>query len=182
MATSMNPMQYIEPVWLSSDAQIAALAEAYGSATLTTKLLGRYRFAPEVAHIRGVTMPWARVPLVFLAEGPLTVSGDRLAFASRPPTLPGWYVRGGLPQASFDLAPSEIESVEPADSRSPFSKIFDLPFTRVRTARHGLMGNFLLCVGGRVSVPKIRARSLELRRALEEFASGRRAGAATRAI
>jgi hypothetical protein len=61
-------------VWLSTDAQIAVLTNAYRSASLATNLLGRYDIPSGVAHVRGVLTPWARIPLAFVIEGELTVT------------------------------------------------------------------------------------------------------------
>jgi hypothetical protein len=43
---------------------------------------------------------------------------------------------------------------------------FDLPFTRVRTSKPSPIDDFLLCVGGKIAIPRIRSRSRELRASL----------------
>jgi hypothetical protein len=83
----------------------------------------------------------------------------------------GWAVREVDSTLTFELTPSDIRSVEPFSFPSPVARLFDLPFTRVRTTKLGLAHDFLVCVGGRVLMPRIRARSLELRAALESFSA-----------
>ena len=43
---------------------------------------------------------------------------------------------------------------------SPVGRFFNIPFTRIRTVREAPFDNFLLCVGGRVSMPSIRGAKL----------------------
>jgi hypothetical protein len=63
-------------------------------------------------------------------------------------------------------------AVERVHFRSPVAGLFDIPFTRVRTTHVGPTRDLLLCVGGRINMPRIRARSLELCRTLEAMAGG----------
>lgn len=157
------------PVWVSTAEQLSHLEMTYREASLPAKLLGRYTMPDGTAHLRGVLMPWMRVPIVFLAQGRLTVAGDRMTFASTPLRAPGWFVHGVDPGMHWQLSRAELETVEPMSFSSPFAKFFDIPFTRIRSSRPGLLGDFLVCVGGRFSMPKVRARSLDLRLALQRF-------------
>jgi hypothetical protein len=159
------------PVWISTAEQLARLEASYRSASLLAKLLGRFAFPEGTAHVRGIVMPWARVPLVAIAQGRLTVAGDRLTFAATPLRVPGWLVRG-MHDLHWELGRADVVAVDPADFASPFARMFDIPFTRLRTRRPGLLSEFLVCVGGRFLMPKIRARSLDLRQALHAFADG----------
>lgn len=59
--------------------------------------------------------------------------------------------------------------MEPFIFPSPVARLFDLPLTRVRTTKPDLAGDFLICVGGRVRIPRIRARRLVRRTELESF-------------
>jgi hypothetical protein len=111
-----------------------------------------------------------RVPLVLVAQGRLVVDGERLAFTSTPFRAPGWRAHGVLRDLRWELCRTEVTVVEPADVSSPVARLFDIPFTRVRSTRSGLLSEFLMCVGGRFSMPKVRTRSLELRKALQLFA------------
>lgn len=158
-------------VWLSTDAQVSALVDSYRSASLGTKLLGRYNFRNDAAHIRGFLIPCARIPLIFVAEGALTLTEHRVAFAGRRRRVFGWRVVGVRSDLSFEFAANEIIAAEVADVPSPVARFFNIPFTRIRTVREAPFDNFLLCVGGRVSMPRIRAQSLELRHALQAMAT-----------
>lgn len=165
-------MKEYSPVWISTAEQLDRLDAAYRAATLPGKLLGTFALPEGTSHLRGLLMPWLRLPLVFVAQGRLSLEGGRLAFAPTPFRPLGWLVRGVQHDLRWEIGPNEVAAVEPADFSSPVARLFDLPFTQVRTARPGLQGEFLLCVGGRFSTPKVRARSLELRRALQAFAAG----------
>jgi hypothetical protein len=153
-------------VWLSTDAQVGALTEAYRRATLVTKLLGRFDLPQDAAYVRSFLMPWARLPLVFVAQGRLTVDERTIAFTPRTHRIFGWRMFGVRSDLQFAYSASELVAVEPADVQSPFAHYFDIPFTRIRTAHAPPLDNFLLCVGGRFSMPRIRKQSLELRHEL----------------
>jgi len=144
-------------VWLSTDAQVSTLVESYRRASLGNKLLGRYDFQNDCAYIRGFFTPWARIPLIFVAEGALTIAERRISFAGRRRRVFGWRMVGVRSDLSFEYSASEIAAVEVADIPSPVARFFNIPFTRVRTVRAAPFDNFLLCVGGRVSMPTIRA-------------------------
>src|SRR5262245_26692927 len=122
------------------------------------------------AHVRGVVMPWARAPIVYLAQGRLTIAATAVRFRAAPPAVFGWQVLNVDSTLSFELAPGDIQTLEPFAFSSPVARLFDLPFTRLRTTKLGFAHEFLVCVGGRVLMPRIRTRSLELRAALESFA------------
>jgi hypothetical protein len=160
-------MTQFDPVWISTDAQIMALTRAYANGSLVTKLLGTYVLEPEVSHIRGILTPWMRMPLVFVAQGRLTVDTNQCEFIPQRRRMFGWRLRGGNPGLTFRFKASEIAAVSPADFQSPVAGLFDIPFTRLRTMHAGVTQDFLLCVGGRINMPGIRLRSLELRQALE---------------
>jgi hypothetical protein len=110
-----------------------------------------------------------RIPIVYVAQGRLTITNSALRFRAAPPQMFGWQVLEVDSTLTFELTPRDIESVEPFTFPSPVARLFDLPFTRVRTTKPGLAPDFLMCVGGRVRIPRIRARSLELRAGLESF-------------
>lgn len=159
------------PVWVSTDEQIERLQSAFRGASLTTKLCGTYRLPEGAAHLRGLFTPWMRVPLVFVAAGRAEVGAGRLAFVSSRFRAPGWRVRGVIVDLAFSLAREDIHAVEAADQHSPFARLFDLPFTRLRTRLPAPLDNFLVCVGGRFSMPSVRKHSLELRTELLAFAA-----------
>lgn len=164
-------MTNFAPIWISTDEQLDRLQHSFANASTATRLLGTYEFPEGTAHVRGRFMPWVRAPLVFIAAGEATIAGSRFGFAAKPYRVPGWHVRAVQDDLMYevDLAMADIE---PAEFHSPFARMFDIPFTRVRTSQPGLRGNFLICVGGRFSLPKIRARSIELRAALVLAATG----------
>jgi hypothetical protein len=159
-------MRTFDWVWLTTDAQTSALIESYRNASLATKLLGTFDFPKGTAHIRGWLTPWMRIPLVFLAQGELTVGDRRIEFKPRHHSLFGWRMKDVRDDLAFDYTATELVAVESADFSSPVMRFFDLPFTRIRTRHAPPLDNFLVCAGGRLMVPRIRAQSLELRQEL----------------
>lgn len=162
-------MSRFDYVWLSTDAQISSLTEAYRGASLATKMLGRYDLDNNVTHIRGILTPWIRIATVFIAEGALSIDGTSVSFVPKARLRFGWVTRDFRSDLSFRFASSEIVSAESAHFPSPFAAYFDIPFTRVRTNQPAPLDNFLLCAGGRISMPGIRARSVELREELQQL-------------
>ena len=158
-------MTTFAPVWISTDEQLDRLQRAVANASLTTRLLGTYALPEGTAHLRGFFMPWMRMPVVLVSAGRATLTGSRFSFTAEPFRAFGWSVQNVRDDVAFAVNLASA-TIEPADVRSPFARLFDIPFTRVRTEEPGLAGNFLVCVGGRVSMPRIRSRSLELRTAL----------------
>lgn len=155
-------MTEFSPVWLSTEEQLRRLADAYTQASLPQKLSGRYPLPSATAHLRGLLMPWMQIPIVYVSHGRLTIA-NTLRFRATPPRVFGWRVRDVDSTLTFELTPSDIRTVEPFTFPSPVARLFDLPFTRVRTTKPGLAHEFLICAGGRVLIPRIRAQSLELR-------------------
>lgn len=153
------------PLWITTDEQLAWMQSSYQQASLATKMLGTYQVPPGRAYLRGLLVPWMRVPLIFVASGRGTVRGTRFEFTPRPHRVFGWLVRGTQDDLRFSLDLADV-TLEAADFASPVAATFDVPFTRVRSGAPGLLGNFLVCVGGMFSMPRVRARSLELRTAL----------------
>jgi hypothetical protein len=159
-------VRHFNLVWLSTDAQIAALTDGYRRATLANKLLGRFDLPPDAAHVRSFFIPWVRLPVVFVAQGRLTVDRQTVAFTPREPRLFGGQLFGVRSDLWFQYSGSELTAVEPADLGSPVAHFFDIPFTRIRTAHAPPLDNFLLCVGSRFSMRRIRRQSLEMRHEL----------------
>ena len=142
------------------------LVSAYRSASLVTKLTGRYDVTDDVASLRGILMPWMRMPLVLVAQGELSITESGMSFRPVPYRLFGWIARSPHKNLSFALSRRDVLSVEAVDFSSPVMRFFDLPFTRIRTVAPTPLNNFLLCVGGRIVMPRIRARSQKLRQSL----------------
>ncbi len=159
--------QRFDPVWLSTGEQLDALSSAYRSAPLWRKLLGRLRFGPDVTHVRGTVLPWARMPIAYVAAGALEIGPGVVRFRPRVFPVFGWRIHGLHPIAAWEISASEVKAVEPADFPSPVTRYFDIPFTRLRTTRPAPLDTLLVCAGGRLSVARIRSGSLDLRKALQ---------------
>ena len=121
-------MTECSPVWLSTEEQLRRLADAYTQASVMQKSLGRFHLLSGTAHLRGLLMPWARVPIVFVAQGSLTIGDAALRFRATPPRLFGWQVQEVDSTLTFELTPSDVETVEPFTFPSPVARLFDLPF------------------------------------------------------
>lgn len=163
-------MTTFSPVWISTDDQLDRLRESFASASLRAKLLGTYRLREGTAHVRAVSMPWARGPLVFVSAGQATLVGSRFSFVAKRFRAFGWFVRNVRNDLTFEVDLGSA-TVEAADFHSPFARMFDIPFTRVRTSQPGLASDFLVCAGGKFSLPRIRSGSMALRSALMAAAS-----------
>lgn len=162
----MSPPILYSPVWFSTDYQMKAAISTYQAASLVTKLCGWYSVPGDAAFLRGVLMPWMRMPLVFTVQGELNITGSEISFKPIPYRMFGWIVNSPHKNLSFVLSLNDILSVELADFKSPVMQFFDIPFTRIRTNKEAPLDNFLLCVGGRIALLRIRARSEELRLSL----------------
>lgn len=103
------------------------------------------------------------MPLVLSAQGEINITQDSISFTPKPFKAFGWSVRGEHKNLSFSIKVEDVVSVEPEDFSSPVIRLFDLPFTRVRTTLPTPLDNFLVCVGGRLAMPLIKARSKEMR-------------------
>ena len=165
----MSPPILYSPVWFSTDYQMKAVISAYQAASLITKLGGRYSVPGDAAFLRGILMPWMRMPLVFTTQGELNITGSEISFRPIPYRTFGWIVKSPYKKLSFILKLKDISAVALEDFKSPAMHFFDMPFTRIRTTKEPPLNNFLLCVGGRIAVPRIRARSKELRQRLLDW-------------
>jgi hypothetical protein len=162
---SFAPISF-SPVWFSTDRQLVALVQVFESATLTAKLFGRFDIPADCASIQSVLIPWSRAPLAPQAQSAVTLNERFMAFRPTSFRIFGWRVHSPIKDISFDLSPSDVVAIEPADFRAPVMRAFDLPFTRVRTSKPSPIDDFLLCVGGKIAIPRIRSRSRALRGSL----------------
>jgi hypothetical protein len=108
----------------------------------------------------------------------LAYNETSFSFRQEPYRVFGWRVSTLLEGLSFNLFPNDVSAIEPADFRSPVMRTFDVPFTRVRTSKPSPIDNFLLCDGLRISMPRIRDRSRDLREKLRLWHTVSRQGAA----
>ena len=170
------PSNY-KPIWFTTDSQLNALTSGYANASLFAKLAGRFDVPEGIAHLRGVLMPWMRMPLVLSTQGELSVTQHALSFKPKPFRAFGWSVRSELKELAFSINTEDVLSVETVNFSSPVIRLFDLPFTRVRTKLPPPLDNFLLCVGGRIAMPIIKARSKELQGKIIDWKSQHKASA-----
>ena len=92
---SFAPVSF-SPVWFSTDEQLATLAQSYESASMTSKLLGRFEIPEDCASLQGILMPWVRVPLTLKAQGAITLNERLLSFRPESFRAFGWGARGLL--------------------------------------------------------------------------------------
>jgi hypothetical protein len=167
---SFDPI-FFSPVWFSTDRQLAALTQSWEAASTISKLLVRFEIPAECASRHGSVIPWMRVPLGLQAQGVMGLNETSFSFRQVPYRVFGWRFSTPLKGFSFNLAPSDVTAIESADFRSPVMRgldasFFDIPFTRIRTSKPRPIDDFLLCVSGRFSMPRIRDRSRDLREKL----------------
>jgi hypothetical protein len=157
--------------WISTEEQLRVLADSYQGASMLRKLAGAFEFPSSAAHLQGWFMPWMRSPTVFTAVGHLVIGETRIQFRPAAPKLLGWRLRNIDRTLVFDIAATEITAADAYAFKSPFSKMFDLPFTRLKTSKPGILADFLLCIGHPLSPPTVRVRSLALQVELQRFGS-----------
>jgi hypothetical protein len=162
---AVNDNSY-SPVWITNDRQLDGLVFAYKSSSLLSKLAGRLEVSDDLTTLRGLLMPWMRMPTVMIAQGELSLGVGDMAF--RPGTYKsfGWRIRGPYERLSFDLRREDVVSIEVTDFKSPVMRAFDFTFARIRTTRSSPIDNFLVCVGGRLSMSRIRKNTQEMQRRL----------------
>jgi hypothetical protein len=117
------------------------------------------------------TRPKTTAQHINTASGELRLMDDAMSFRPRKFKSFGWRIRGPFEQISFDLRREDVVSVEATDFRSPVMRAFDFSFARIRTSRSGPLGNFLVCAGGRLSMPHIRKNTQQLQRRLMAWMS-----------
>jgi hypothetical protein len=154
------------PIWISTDQQIAALTMAHQTASITSKLIGKYQLPGDAAFLQGIVAPWMRLPVVMIAQGTLNISDTSISYEPKKYRAFGWSFKSSYENIPFKLSLEDVFSIEPADVKSPVLSMFDIPFTRIKTREKSPLNNVLLCVGGRISMPRIRSRSHELRQNL----------------
>jgi hypothetical protein len=168
-------MTTYEPVWISTDAHLEQLLSIWKQASLFEKLFASYRLPPNCPHleIRRWLGPTRRIPVVAIASGLATTNNDRFSFESRPFNIRGSTTKNLL-DLGFEISGSELVGVSHASAESPVFRYYNIPFTRIQTRRTGLLGNFLVCVGGTgPSMSRINAQSNELFQALENLMHGK---------
>jgi hypothetical protein len=106
------------------------------------------------------------MPAVMMAQGELCLVDSEMSFRPGMYKAFGSRIRGPYEHLSFDLRREDVVSIEVTDFKSPVMRAFDFPFARIRTTRPSPIDNFLVCVGGRLSMPHIRKNTQELRRRL----------------
>lgn len=139
----------VEPAWVSTIDHVERASALLGGASWFAKLTGRYRIPVGMPSMSMVGMlSAARWPLVILASGALELRPGELAFGARPLRLPRMAAHGLDEDLSFAVSAGDVLLIERYRGASPFAAQFDVMFSRVRTRRPGLLGDFLLCVGG----------------------------------
>jgi hypothetical protein len=159
---------HFDTVWVSTDAQFAAFDKAVRDASWLTKIIGRYRIPPGAAYLSAKFPPW-RMPIVLVANGTLSFTGNTITFTSAPMRKAmGARYHNMLDDLAFELSGADICTVETYDATSPFLSHFNMTWTRLRTAKPPPLDDFLLAVGTfTLETGKARQRSADLRAALQ---------------
>jgi hypothetical protein len=166
-------------VWLSSVEHLRQFVKVHRDGSPLAKFLGRYSMPKEFPHVQWWLFPWMRVPIIYFANGSLTVSPAGMRFESRPRTLFGASVVNVPRDLCFDVARESIKTVEPftldpAEAPFPALSYFNFPWTRVRTSNSGIAADFLVGLGGAgPSMRGIRQRNQQLFQFLTECAAAR---------
>ncbi len=157
-------MMAYEPVWISIEEHLEKFYEITGQASLSEKMLGAYKLPPNYPHLQTHRwlLPSRRIPVVAIASGLGRIDESKFSFRSKPFNIFGSTTKN-LMDLEFEISENELVSVTPASAPSPVIRYYNIPFTRVQAQRSGLLGNFLVCVGGiGPSMKGINAKSNEL--------------------
>lgn len=162
--------QAFEPVWISTIAHAAEITAALERPSTLAQTLRRYPIGRGKPYLRYHWRPFSRLPVMPLASGLLVFGEGELRFRARPYLLPGATIHNLDTRCAFELRPEELLDLGPWRLRSPVANTFDLPCARIRTARPGLLGDFLACAGSTDGdMDGLREQSVLLYQALECF-------------
>jgi hypothetical protein len=110
-------------------------------------------------------------PLVYVAQGELTLCPAELKFAARQPVSPLKTYFNLKNELQFRLAPDPIVSVMRFDMREVTTAPIRFPFLRIR-ASDGILRDFLICNGSE-DLSAIPGQTEDLLCALQSFAGSR---------
>lgn len=141
-------------VWLSSVGHLERFRAIVGRASPDDRRRVLYEIPPGCPYTQPmwIIAPKICAPLIFLTLGEVELEGEDLRFQAdvrHPFGILGGRWSNLLADFSFTTPWREVISVESHQFCSPVSAQWDVTFARVRTARLGLAGDFLLVPGFR---------------------------------
>jgi hypothetical protein len=136
-------MQF-HPVWISSLEHLERFVRIYRTARWWEPFVG-YRLPEGTPHLQ---LLYARVPIVYFANGVLEVADGHASFYTVPRTVLGATIRNVRHPWRFILDGSDLRRVEDFRMKSPMFRYFKLPFVHVTTTQPPPLDDLLLCVGG----------------------------------
>jgi hypothetical protein len=155
------------------------LVAIYRNSSRLAKFIGAPPLPDGLPHLQYWLLPFARVPIIYFANGRLLASPAGMRFESLPRRLFGANVVNVRNDLNFEVAREAIKTVEPyrldpADLPFPALSYYNFPWTRVRTLAPGIATDFLIGLGGAgPSMNGIRQRNQQLFQFLTEYAAGR---------
>lgn len=163
-------MQF-EPVWISTMAHLDRLHQLFRHTSALKKAFGIYDIPEGFPYAQyGSILLTLKAPLVMVANGIMHIENQKIRYLARPMQVRGSQIHNLQINLEFDIHADELISIERYLGKSPVSKHFDLPFTRIRSSRSGLQEDFLVCVGGvGPSMGRVKAKSEELFVALKQI-------------
>ncbi|HEY1012930.1 MAG TPA: hypothetical protein VGE07_09535 [Herpetosiphonaceae bacterium] len=165
----MNELS-VEPAWVSTIEHVERVGALIAQASWFAKLTGRYHLPKNLPYVSTMgPLGSSRMPMVMLANGALDVRPRQIAFRASPLRLSGVAAHGLDDGLAFALEAGEVLGIERYRGQSPLGDRFDLVFSRIVTRRPGMLGDFLLCVGGvGPRVDRVREQSQQLFVALRQ--------------
>jgi hypothetical protein len=154
------------PILVSSINHIDTWADIVHNASWWRRRWGVFTIPPSFPH---VVCLFYRIPVVFFANGTLSIESDMVSFTASCPRSFGVKYRNLLNELHFQLSAGDIKSIERYRNPRPFRRIeyYNINWVRVQTRENLFSGDFLLCVGGKGPfMGKIRRSTDELYEAL----------------
>ena len=163
------------PVWLSTIEHLEQLLEIHRSESFLTKVVGLYRIPDGFPHLWYWLAPFARVPIIYFANGRLILVPQGFRFEPVRRMLFMASVANVREDLMLEIRREDICNVEeyaldPEELPFPTRSYYNFPWTRIRTRLSGMRGDFLIGAGGAgPSMGGIRARNARLLETLSEY-------------
>jgi hypothetical protein len=166
------------PVWLSNIDHLQRLLEIHRNESFLTKVVGLYRIPDGFPHLWYWLAPFARVPIIYFANGRLILLPQGFRFEPVHRALFMASVANVRSDLVLEIRRDDIRDVneymlDPAELPFPTRSYYNFPWTRVRTRLPGVSSDFLIGAGGAgPSMRGIRARNAQLLETLTAYAPG----------
>lgn len=171
---TLEPRKF-HPVWVSSVEHLRTFNDVIDSASLVERLTGSYKIPSSFPRL-GLRRPFlgvACMPIVYFAEGTLTLGPGLIDYAAETPHRPRASYEGIDVTLTFQLGAGAIQSLDryhyPLSEKSRLRRYYNIDWIHLTVSEPILSSDFLLCVGGPgPSMNKSRRATDEMYEALSQ--------------